>query len=61
MARIWIELPPDYGWGDIRVATVALHELSYVTEEQRGAGWVMLRISGSRLDRSALWRLPGQR
>jgi len=58
--RAWIELPADYGWGDIRVAAVALHELGYVSEEQRGTGWVMLRISGSRLERGALWRLPGQ-
>lgn len=61
MARIWIELPAGSGWGDARVAASALHKLGYVTEEQRGAGFTLLRLSGARLDRAALWRLPGQR
>lgn len=61
MARAWIELPADSGWGDIRVAASDLKRLDYVTEEQRGTGPVLLRISGAKLERSALWRLPGQR
>ena len=58
--RAWIEMPAGSGWGDVRVAMGALHELGYVTEEQRGTGNVLLRLSGSRLDVGELWRLPGQ-
>jgi hypothetical protein len=59
--RAWIELPADSGWSDARLAITGLARLDYTAEERRGAGWVMLRISGARLDRPALWRLPGQR
>ena len=58
--RAWIELPADYGWSDIRLASTALNRLGYRTEEQRLTGRVLLRLAGSRLDRAALWRLPGQ-
>ena len=59
--RAWIELPAGSGWGDIRVASSELGRLDYVTEEQRVTGMVLLRLSGSKLERGALWRLPGQR
>lgn len=58
--RAWIELPANSGWGDIRLAAVALNQLGYVTEELRGTGLVLLRLSGSRLDAGELWRVPGQ-
>jgi hypothetical protein len=53
----WIELPRNSGWADIRLAASALHQLGYVTEEQRGAR-LWLRLSGSQLDVSALWVTP---
>ncbi len=59
--RAWVELPADSGWGDIRLARGALHKLGYVTEELRGTGPVLLRLSGSALDVTELWRYPGQR
>ena len=58
--RAWIELPADSGWSDVRLAITGIARLDYTVEEQRGTGWVMLRISGARLERGALWRLPGQ-
>ena len=60
MARAWIELPRDAGWGQVRLAQTTLNNLGYVTEELRGTGPVLLRLSGSRLDVSELWRVPGQ-
>jgi hypothetical protein len=60
MARAWIEFAPDSGWGDVRLARAALHRLDYVTEEMRGAGPVLLRLSSSRLEVGDLWRVPGQ-
>ena len=56
--RAWIELPRSSGWADIRLAGSALHKLGYVTEEQRGTGRAWLRLSGARLDVSALWVTP---
>ena len=56
--RAWIELPPGSGWGDTRAAASGLHELGYVTAEQRSAGRILLRLSGSELDVSALWVVP---
>ena len=53
-------MPAGSGWGDVRVASGELHRMGYVTEEQRGTGNVLLRLSGSRLGVSELWRLPGQ-
>lgn len=61
MARAWIELPADYGWSDIRLTSTALAHLGYTVEELRGTGPVLLRLSGSKLERGALWRRPGQR
>ena len=58
--RAWIELPEDYGWGDIRVARGTLHRLGYVTEELRGTGNVLLRLSAVKLESGELWRVPGQ-
>jgi len=58
--RAWIELPRDYGWAQIRLASVALNNLGYVSEELRGAGPVLLRLSGTRLEAGELWRVPGQ-
>jgi hypothetical protein len=59
MASAWIDLPPDLGWGDTRVAMGELERMGYRTEEIRGTHH-MLRLSGSRLESSALWRMPGQ-
>jgi hypothetical protein len=58
--RAWIELPAASGWAGIRLARSALHALDYTTEEMRGTGNVLLRLSGSRLEVSELWRVPGQ-
>ena len=58
MARAWIEMPPGSGWGAIRLARTALRELGYHSEEVRGTGNVLLRLSGSPLERSALWVMP---
>jgi hypothetical protein len=58
--RAWIELPVASGWADIRLARSALHALGYTTEELRGSGPVLLRLSGARLKVSELWRMPGQ-
>lgn len=60
MARAWIELPANSGWGDIRIAASDLGRMGYVTQEQRMTGLVLLRLSGSKLARGDLWRLPGQ-
>jgi hypothetical protein len=53
-----MELPPDLGWGDTRVAIGELTVMGYRVEEIRGECH-MLRLSGSRLEGSALWRMPG--
>ena len=58
--RAWIELPRDSGWADIRLARSALHKLGYRTEEVRGSGNVLLRLSGVKLESGELWRFPGQ-
>ena len=58
--RAWIELSPDSGWGRIRVAHSALHQLGYRTEELRGSGPVLIRLSGSRLEAGELLRMPGE-
>jgi hypothetical protein len=50
-------MPPGSGWGAIRLARTALRELRYHTEEVRGER-VFLRLSGSPLERSALWVMP---
>ena len=60
MARAWIELSRDAGWGDVRLAAHALHELGYATAELRQPRGVLLRVSGADLDVTELWRLPGQ-
>jgi hypothetical protein len=60
MSRAWIELPPDAGWGRVRLAHAALHELGYVTEELRGTGNVLIRLSGSRLEAGEVLRGPGE-
>ena len=59
-ARVWIEMPPDSGWGDIQLLATSLRGAGYVVEEQRGTGPVMLRLAGAKLERGALWRRPGQ-
>ncbi len=58
--RAWLELPPDSGWGDTRIAASDLGRMDYHVEEQRMTGRVLLRLSGAKLDRAALWRYPGQ-
>lgn len=60
MARCWMELPADSRWADVRLASVALNKLGYTTEELRGTGNVLLRLPGSRLEVSELWRVQGQ-
>jgi hypothetical protein len=60
MARVWIELPLDYGWADIQRTATWLRNAGYVVEEQHGVGPVMLRLAGARLGLGALWRRPGQ-
>lgn len=70
MARVWIELPPGpdgdmLGWGDTALIKTALAEgedgvRGYVVEEIRGQVH-MLRLSGSKLDSSELWAMPGGR
>ena len=58
MARAWIELPADSGWGDVRVAGTRLAGLDYLTYELRGSGNVMLRLPGVPLERSEVLRVP---
>jgi hypothetical protein len=58
--RAWIELPAASGWAGIRLASVALNKLGYTTEELRGSGPVLLRLSGARLEVGELWRVPGE-
>ena len=60
MARAWIELQADSGWGDLRVAGTRLIEMGYVAAELRGTGNVLLRLSGAQLERPDLLRVPGQ-
>jgi hypothetical protein len=59
VARAWVELAED-GWAHVRLARGALEDLGYVTEEVRGTGNVMVRLSGSRLSAGELWKMPGQ-
>ena len=59
MARAWLE-PEDDGWGAVRVVRAWLEdELGYVTHELRGAGRVLLRVSGGELERGEVLRMPG--
>lgn len=58
--RAWIELPADTGWGDVRVAGTRMAEMGYVVAEIRGTGNVLLRLSGSQLERGELLKVPGQ-
>jgi hypothetical protein len=58
--RAWIELPPDSGWGRVRVVQGALHRLGYATDEIRGTGNVLIRLSGERLRAAELLRGPGE-
>jgi hypothetical protein len=58
MACAWIELPGS-GWGETRVAIGQLEDQGYAVGEIRGAGPVLLRLSGVRLERGELLRMPG--
>jgi hypothetical protein len=61
MARAWIEMPPGAGWGEVRLMRTALRDLDYVSAELRGTAGVVLRLSGSQLDRGEVLKWPGQR
>jgi hypothetical protein len=56
--RAWIELPAGSGWGDARMAAVALESLGYHTEEVRATEGVHVRVSGAPLEVPALWVMP---
>ena len=59
MSRAWIQ-PADDGWGSVRVVRAWLeNELGYRVAELRGAGPVLLRVSGSVLERDEALRVPG--
>ena len=57
--RAWVELAADSGWGAVRTVRAALARLGYVTAELRGTGNVLLRLSGVKLERGELLRMPG--
>ena len=57
-ARAWIEMQPGTGWGEVRVARSGLERLGYLTAELRGSGAVLLRFSGSPLERAEVLRVP---
>jgi hypothetical protein len=61
MARAWIEMRPGAGWGDVRLMRTALRDLDYVSAELRGTAGVVLRLSGSPLERGEVLKWPGQR
>lgn len=58
MSRAWIQ-PADDGWGAVRVVRAWLEELGYRVAELRGAGPVLLRVSGGELERTEALRMPG--
>jgi hypothetical protein len=61
MPRAWLELPRDAGWGDVRVALGRMAALEYLTDELRGSGPVLLRLSAVRLEGGEALRVPGER
>jgi hypothetical protein len=61
MARAWIEMRPGAGWGEVRLMRSALRDQGYVSAELRGTAGVVLRLSGSQLDRGEVLKWPGQR
>lgn len=60
MARAWITLPADAGWGPTQAVKGQAKRLGYVIDEIRGVS-VMLRVSAVRVDSAEALRLPGQR
>jgi len=61
MARAWVEVPGEWGWGPVRMLRGRLEDGRYHTDEYRLARGIMIHVTGSKSSEMAdppAWRGP---